>query len=132
MLSALFAYGSLEVPEVMRAVTGRSFRHRPAVLEGYRRSLLVGSSYPGILATSGERTSGIAYESLDRRTFEILDDWEGDSYRRDEVRVTLTSGQTLRAYAYVLRPECAHLISDTPWDAEAFRLSRARRSPGSR
>ena len=46
----LFAYGTLMVPEVLRAVTGREFTWREAVLRGYVRLTVRGQSYPGVFA----------------------------------------------------------------------------------
>ena len=49
----VFAYGSLMIPSVMHAVTGRWFTHTEAVLEGYARYGIDGESYPGIVPQEG-------------------------------------------------------------------------------
>jgi len=79
---ALFVYGSLQVDEVMEAVTGRRFSGRPAILPGHRRRLLVGRSYPGVVPDPGESTPGIVFEGLASDDLEILDLFEGEPYER--------------------------------------------------
>ena len=41
----LFAYGTLELPEVMEALLGRGLPHRNARLEGFERRLLRNRPY---------------------------------------------------------------------------------------
>lgn len=55
----VFTYGTLEVPDVMGAVTGRVYNSAEAITEGYARYLLKGtdlSGYDACLRASELRT----------------------------------------------------------------------------
>ncbi len=124
---ALFAYGSLQVEEVMEAVTGRRFAARPARLPGHRRRQLHGCSYPGVRADIAESTDGVLFEGLDADVIGILDLFEGEPYERRRVTVGSVgaSGRPARlhegVFVYVIRDEHAQLMSDRPWRLEGFR-----------
>ena len=47
----LFAYGTLEIPAVMRAVVGIEPPSVEATLHGYARFLVKGATFPGIIKT---------------------------------------------------------------------------------
>ena len=57
MSCSVFTYGTLEFPDVMEAVTGRSFKSVEAMAEGYARYLLKERMYPGMTPVSGHNTS---------------------------------------------------------------------------
>ena len=61
----LFVYGTLELSEVMLAVTGQTFESEEAILDGYARGLLRGEEFPGIVPDSDARTRGILYRGID-------------------------------------------------------------------
>jgi gamma-glutamylcyclotransferase (GGCT)/AIG2-like uncharacterized protein YtfP len=117
----LFAYGTLEIPELVGALTGRRLRSEAAVLEGYARRMLRDEPYPGLAPMPGSRTSGTVYEDLDAHSLDLLDLYEGPHFERYQVHVRMAGGRRRRAFAYVLRPEQRHLLTDEPWDAERFR-----------
>ena len=122
----LFTYGSLVFPEVMSAVTGRTFESCDATLRDHRRRLLHGLIYPGIRFASGEVTDGRLYLDLDRSALASLDDFEGDEYERRTVVVGVASG-LLSAEAYVLGPAHHSLQTSSPWDPQRFVASHLRR-----
>lgn len=119
---ALFAYGSLQVEEVMEAVTGRRFTGRPATLPGHRRRLLHGCTYPGVVVDRLESTPGVLFEALAASDLEILDLFEGEPYERRVVQLEIAGPECARptAFVYVVRDECAALMSGTPWDLATF------------
>lgn len=116
----LFAYGTLVVPRVLEAVTGRVFPGRPAVLEGYARFLVAGTSYPGIVAAPGERTEGVLYHGLDRRALEILDRFEDAFYERRVVFVAGPEGGRTPAHAYVVPERHRGVLGTDPWRRDVF------------
>jgi gamma-glutamylcyclotransferase (GGCT)/AIG2-like uncharacterized protein YtfP len=120
MTSSLFGYGTLEIPLVMQAVTGKSFRRTAAVLSDHARFLLQGETYPGIFPNHGSRVTGILYEEVDRDSLAVLDLFEGNFFRRERVQVTTPSRPRVDAYTYVVPAEHRPLFSTQPWDREAF------------
>ena len=76
----LFTYGTLEIPEVMEAVTGRAWASAEAWAKGFAKFLLKGRIYPGMTAFRGATCSGRVYYHIDRRTLEILDAFEDEVY----------------------------------------------------
>jgi gamma-glutamylcyclotransferase (GGCT)/AIG2-like uncharacterized protein YtfP len=121
----VFAYGTLIFPEVMRAVTGRTFEAEPAVLPGYRRRRIEARTYPGIVEVSEEFTEGRLYRNVDEATLARLDVFEGELYERLRLRVTLEGGEALEAWGYVVAARYEHRVSREAWDAEDFLLQHA-------
>jgi gamma-glutamylcyclotransferase (GGCT)/AIG2-like uncharacterized protein YtfP len=119
-LRSLFAYGTLQIPEVMRAVAGADFPAQPAWLEGYARYALAGLAYPGLRAERGARTSGVLYSAIGAEALRRLDAFEDGFYRRETLRVALAAGITA-AEVYVVPPEHYGLLVRQPWDLEEFR-----------
>lgn len=117
----LFVYGTLQIPEVVRAVTGRRLVGRPAVLEGYERRCLRGRTYPGIARAVGRSTAGLLFPALEPRVLELLDDFEGALYERRVLTVkTPSDGRSHRAQAYVVSEARADLLTARPWDGTEF------------
>ena len=115
----LFCYGSLEFAEVMRAVTGRSFAHERARLDGWVRLRLRGRSYPGLRPRAGGSTPGTLWQGIDPRSAARLDRFEGDLYERRDVAVRAAGGLAA-AEVYVIRPERLGELSAEPWDRLRF------------
>lgn len=120
MKSKLFAYGTLQVPEIMTAVAGRLYPAHPACLHGYARYSLKDGSYPGIRPQSGALTLGILYTGVDARSLRRLDRYEDDFYRRQTLAVTTSSGETALAQVYVVAPEQYELLASRPWNLDDF------------
>ena len=121
--AALFAFGSLQIAEVMEAVTGTRFPGRPAVLPGHRRRRLRGLSYPGLLPDPDEETDGVLFCGLGVHDLRVLDLFEGDGYDRREAEVVLHDGTRRTAFVYVTAAHCAHRLSDQVWSVDAFRAT---------
>ena len=120
-MSELFVYGTLQLSDVMEAVTGRAFPSRAAHLEGYRCARLAGRTYPGITPEAGVRTPGRLYSGLDGDALERLDAFEGDLYARREVNVVSEDGAPASAFAYVIEPGSRALLTEDTWELEVFR-----------
>ena len=117
---AVFAYGTLQFDDVMEAVTGRRFAGVPASLAGYRRSCLHARSYPGIVPDAGEKTDGRLYPEVDAEALAVLDAFEGTLYDRLALVVRTSTGEGVRAWAYVVVERQRYRVSPQSWDPELF------------
>jgi len=126
MQHALFAYGTLCLPEVMRLVTGRAFASEDAWLEGYERFRLRRRVYPGMVWTGEGVTRGRLYSGIDPASLDRIDAYEGEPYRRIDVRPRLADGTPVQAVTYVLLESLHHLLGGKDWDEEEFRRRHLR------
>lgn len=122
----VFAYGTLQIPEVMHAVTRKHFPAQPARLNGYARYGLVGRSFPGLRAEPGAATAGILYSRVGAEALRRLDDFEDDFYRRMTLSVITDSGEEASAEVYVVPPEYYGLLTRYPWELDEFRRTGLR------
>lgn len=120
-MAHLFTYGTLEIPEVMEAVTGKSWASAEARTKGFAKFLLKGRIYPGMIAARGAVCSGRVYYHIDRRTLEILDAFEDEVYTRERIDVEVEQGRSMEAYAYLIPPQHRDCLTSTPWKADEFR-----------
>lgn len=116
----IFTYGSLMCPQIMERVCGFQLISRPATLHHFHRSRLHLLDYPGIFALQNAHVPGILYLDLPTPALRRLDDFEGDQYVRQEVKVELDGGQYLSAMTYVLQAHCQTLATGEEWDFAAF------------
>ncbi len=117
---ALFCYGTLQSPLVMKAVTGRAFPGTEASLDNWARFRMRRSEYPGIIPQRGARVNGKLYWELDDEAIEKLDAFEGDRYERLLVEVLKADGLPEKAYVYAIRADCRQHLSPDPWDFDRF------------
>ncbi len=117
----IFTYGTLMIPTVMRAVTGRDFTAQVARLRGYARFRVKDALYPGIIAQPHASIDGIVYVDLDHATLKRLDAFEGGLYRRIHVRVQTNGGKLVTADTYVVKPSFRCRLTATPWSQEEFK-----------
>ncbi len=105
----LFVYGTLLEPRHVRALTGRDFHYRAAVLRGFER-IGGASAYPFILPREGRTVRGKVIEGLDPESLRRIDEYEGEGhlYFRQQVSVVV-EGQELTAYTYVGNPRAFDL-----------------------
>lgn len=119
-MAHLFTYGTLEIPEVMEAVTGRSWASAEARAKGFAKFLLKGRIYPGMIALRGAVCSGRVYYHIDRRTLEILDAFEDEVYTRERIDVEVAEGRSLQAYAYLIPSPHRDCLTSAPWEPDEF------------
>ena len=104
----LFVYGTLTDPELLKAITGRFFQTRKAVLKGYRK---IDPSYanPVLLPDPRHDVHGFVLLDVDEVSLQRLDRYEdeGHIYRRCKVRVWVENEQ-IEAYTYFGEPQ--HLL----------------------
>lgn len=113
--ASVFTYGTLQLPSVMSAVTGRCPAASPASLYGYARYRLLDYSYPGLRLEAGAVTSGVLYSGLDSAELARLDAFEDTFYQRESLAVTTGAGLTVAAWVYVVPPQSYALLDDQPW-----------------
>ena len=120
MNSSVFTYGTLEIPDIMEAVTGRSFDSVEALADGYARFLLKGRIYPGMTPVFGHTTSGRVYVEVDEHSLVLLDQFEDEWYVRQLIPVQTAAANWLNAYAYVIDPKDKNRLTTEPWIKETF------------
>jgi gamma-glutamylcyclotransferase (GGCT)/AIG2-like uncharacterized protein YtfP len=117
----LFAYGTLLVPEIWLAVTGRECESVEAMLPGYTIRRVRGGDFPGILRSDDASVTGRVFLDLDAETVARLDRYEDSFYERIEVAPRNPRGQALTAQAYVVPDRHADVLSDEAWTLGWFR-----------
>jgi gamma-glutamylcyclotransferase (GGCT)/AIG2-like uncharacterized protein YtfP len=116
----IFAYGTLMIPSVMVAVTGRHCRFQKAILKGYARFTVKGESYPGIIPVTDAITEGVIYFNVNEFSVEQLDAFEGDLYERTRIRAETKEKEMLDAQAYVIQSKYLGYLSLKGWDVKEF------------
>lgn len=119
-MTHVFTYGTLEIPEVMEAVTGRSLASAGARAKGFAKFLLRGRIYPGMTAVQGAICSGRVYYDIDCRTLEILDAFEDEVYTRQCIDVEGPEGRCQQAYAYLILPQDRACLTSAAWQPDEF------------
>jgi gamma-glutamylcyclotransferase (GGCT)/AIG2-like uncharacterized protein YtfP len=115
----LFAYGTLQFPEVTRAILGRALAGVPAVLAGYRRARARSADFPGLIACPGGSVDGVVYRGVSDADLETLDAFEGELFDRRRVSVAPEGEESVFVFAYVVAPAfVTHFEGD--WDPRAF------------
>ena len=116
----LFVYGSLQLPSVMAAVTGRRFPAVPALLSDHARYSLLGRRYPGLRPHRGQATDGVLYRNVDRLSLARLDAFEDDFYRRVSVTVIVGRDRAVPAEVYLVAPANYRRLEWRRWDLTRF------------
>lgn len=118
MMTALFCYGTLCAPEIMRAVIGRVPSARLAVLPAFACYRVSGKAYPGVMADPAASTEGLLYTGLTDVELKKLDAYEGGEYLRRRHAITTSPGRpSMQAWIYVIHPLCHNRLSRTAWKA---------------
>lgn len=135
---SLFAYGTLQLPDVLHAVVGQRWPGEPALLVGYGRYRLRGKPYPAIVAEPAGNVAGLLYGGVGTEELALLDSYEGELYERRTVTVRV-GGATHSALVYVLGEQHRSLLSSEAWELGAFerehlaeylqRIALTRRAP---
>jgi len=118
---ALFAYGTLQFPDIIAAVTGRPLTGTRAVLEGYARFGIHNEPFPGIVPSEAHRIEGVVYTGVTPAERRRVDIFEGEPYHRETVTVLLReAGAWMEAITYVIRPRWRTILSASGWDPDEF------------
>jgi len=97
---------------MVRALTGRSFRWCEATLYDYKRLMVRGEDFPGIIPSEGDLVRGRLYFDIDYMSLKRLDEYEGEFYELRDVTVFTEDGMMISAYAYVVKDAFRHILVD--------------------
>jgi len=111
---ALFAYGTLRFPEVLRELLGRVPELTEGTLADWRVAALTDRTYPGLIRAPGATAAGVLITGLTGAEWQLLDRYEDDDYGIEQL--TLTDQRN--AVAYVWRNESEAAPHD--WSATDF------------
>lgn len=117
---ALFAYGTLSLPEVLEALIGTRPPCRPAELEGHACYRVRGAVYPAAVAQAGASTRGVVYEGIRPSEWTLLDRFEGALYECRLCRVRPLEGAPRDAFVYLLAAGREGAVAREPWSREEF------------
>lgn len=131
MAAPYFFYGTLMDRELLERVAGEPVapsRVAPATISGFRRTGVVGRSYPILVENPGGRVAGILVFGLSARAAMRLDAYEGANYRLADAEVK--AGQRLVAVRYYAFVGATNgLRSDwRDWDLDRWRRRWKRRA----
>ena len=119
MTYRVFTYGTLQIPGVMEAVTGRKFENTMAMLSDYARFSVRGQVFPGVIPKQGEKVEGRIYFNLNETDLILLDTFEDYLYERRPVDV-VCNNEIVTAQLYVVHEKYYSLLSPQPWDINTF------------
>jgi gamma-glutamylcyclotransferase (GGCT)/AIG2-like uncharacterized protein YtfP len=114
----LFVYGTLQYPEILKKLTGKTFVAKPAVLTHFKRHKVKNAEYPAIVPKPGAQTTGMLIENVDESSLNAIDFYEGDEYEKTEVNIISGDFET-KAFAYVWIAGENHLEKED-WDRACF------------
>ncbi|WP_027859304.1 gamma-glutamylcyclotransferase family protein [Marinobacterium jannaschii] len=117
----LFTYGTLMIPEVIKAVLKRTPDvYQRASLADHICRVLTDESFPGIKPARDEVTPGLLYKNISEEDLTLLDEYEGELFQRNKVTVLTDDGNRAIAWSFVIKPQYAHLLSNQGWNWEQF------------
>jgi gamma-glutamylcyclotransferase (GGCT)/AIG2-like uncharacterized protein YtfP len=127
MLSHVFCYGTLLVPDLVSSLIGvdaDDLQYTPAVLPKYKRYSVKNERYPVIKPHHKCSTKGYLLLIENEAQLKAIDEWEGDLYRRIEVEVE-SEGKIIMAYTYADTEDKLKIV-DKKWKLENFTSDIAR------
>lgn len=138
---AVFVYGSLMHPDVVKAIIGRVPRCSPAAVFGYTRRCVIEAAYPACIRVAqdspgaGNPVRGLLYHDCDereRRLFDLFEevDKEPPMYARVDVeawpvdsegqQVQGAAAVSAQLYEWVRSEGCLSTGAEPDWSFEAF------------
>lgn len=116
---SVFAYGTLQFPEVMKLVIGLDLPSFPARLNGYQCLKIKNRTYPGIVKNPNQFIDGILYKEVGDHALKLLDQFEDVLYERSLVDL---EGETEQAFVYLIKDQYKNRLTDEPWSLDEFKL----------
>lgn len=111
--ATLFVYGSLQYPEVLEALLGRTPRLTPARTAGWRVARLPDRVYPALVPGPDE-ARGLLICDLSHEEWRVIDEFEDEIYELRRLE-TLNGDE---AWAYVCGDTNVALAEE--WDSDLF------------
>jgi gamma-glutamylcyclotransferase (GGCT)/AIG2-like uncharacterized protein YtfP len=118
----IFVYGTLQSPEIIKKLTGKSFKNAPAVLEGYKLYCVKECDYPAIIQQEGAKTDGLVMANMDDVSLALISFYEGDEYEKRQVTVKL-NGKSVDAFTFIWVKEI-EFLENKEWDFLNFKKNR--------
>ncbi|CAB1080112.1 hypothetical protein D1AOALGA4SA_7804 [Olavius algarvensis Delta 1 endosymbiont] len=119
-MNRLFCYGTLQFPEVIQTVTGRTYTGKSATLDGYAGYKVRNAEYPGLIRDAGSKTKGVLYENISEKDLKVLDLFEGNFYTRQLLDVVCLDGSETKAWVYVIAEHHRDILTDECWELQDF------------
>ena len=116
-LGHLAAYGTLQFPEILRALLGRVPDLEPGTIVDHEARRLPGVGFPGLVAAPGSLAPAHVIVDLSEQEWEALDAYEDDFYALVDVVVLIDGGLEVPAVAYRVP---ASMATSTIWTADWF------------
>ncbi|RPA82237.1 hypothetical protein BJ508DRAFT_361397 [Ascobolus immersus RN42] len=135
-ITAVFVYGTLQLPEVLAWVSTGSYLNHPdfkdrytkATLTGYKRVSVEGADYPAcIVGEPTDKIDGHVIYPKYSSEWKKLDLFEGKLYKRIEVEVEIDEGgakKMIKAFVYLWDQDMDMLEMDQEWSLEDFRENK--------
>ncbi|WP_069160094.1 gamma-glutamylcyclotransferase family protein [Nocardia altamirensis] len=95
---SLFAYGTLQFPEVLEVLLDRVPDLSPTTAPGWRVAALPDRVYPGLVPGTDSVAHGVLLSGLTAGEWAILDAFEDDEY---DLRPIALADKPLQAYSYI-------------------------------
>ena len=117
----LFVYGTLQFPEILRALLNEVPDMTPAKLKGYRAASLKNRMFPGLVKSDDSSTDGFVLD-LTVEQYGIIAAWEDEKYiehyfQNKEITVEAdTSSEVVQVFLW--NDESSALPEN--WDKEKF------------
>jgi gamma-glutamylcyclotransferase (GGCT)/AIG2-like uncharacterized protein YtfP len=114
----IFVYGTLQSPEIIKKLTGKSFKSSPATLYGYQLLCVKNCDYPAIIEQAGSKTQGLFIENIDDLSLAVISFYEGDEY--DKRKVTVFTDRKLKDAVTFVWVKGNDLLDNEKWDFQEF------------
>jgi len=120
----VYVYGTLMFDSVLNRIINGNPKKIIANAKGFKRLKVKNEDYPGLIRCkdigSESFVNGVLLLDVSEEDIARLDSFEADCYLRESIDVHDEGGNLLTAYAYIVRQEFEHTLSDEEWDAEEF------------
>lgn len=117
----VFVYGTLMDDEIGGRMGLGRYGKVQAALHGFRRKMVRGEVYPGLIEDKDGAVAGLLYLDVADDDVNRLDCFEGEEYERIRVTAHLENGSPLTCETYLFREEFRHRLMDEEWDPKTFR-----------
>ena len=101
-MNNIFVYGTLVFDDIWNRIVKRRYKKQTALLTGYKRLLMRGKDYPGLIKSIGNTVSGVIYFNVSAQDIKRLDKFEGRYYRKAPVSVMSEASRKHKARTYHL------------------------------
>lgn len=131
MAAPHFFFGTLMDVELLARVAGEPVAEHqivPAEIAGFRRTGVVGRSYPILVERPGGRVAGILVFGLSRRARKRLDIYEGKNYRLTPVNVTAGRWSVAAQYYAFVGAQSGLRSDRLDWRLDRWRRRWKRRA----